>query len=103
MSEFMIVAFPDEVGAQRGMNSLKDLNAKGSLVLYGAGIVTKGEKGELSMRIAADAGLGVVVAGALIGGLAGLGVGVLAAAIMTAGGAVFGASAALPAAARAGP
>jgi uncharacterized membrane protein len=95
MSTFIVVTFPDEAGALQGMQSLKDLNSERSLVLYGAGIVTKNDKGNLSMHVVSDEALGVVAAGALIGGLAGLGVGLLAAAVLAAGGAVFGASAAL--------
>ncbi|MDW6024885.1 hypothetical protein SAZ10_24320 [Mesorhizobium sp. BAC0120] len=95
MSTFIVVTFPDEASALQGIQTLKDLNADRSLVLYGAGLVSKGEKGRLSMRVVSEEELGVVAAGALIGGLAGLGVGLLAAAVMAAGGAVFGASAAL--------
>lgn len=95
MSKFIVVAFPDELGARQGLRVLKDLNSERSLVLHGAGIVTKDADGKLSMHVASDDGLGVAVPAALIGGLAGLGVGLLAAGIMAAGGAVFGASAAL--------
>lgn len=95
MSKFIIVAFPDEAGARQGLQALKDRNSDHSLVLHGAAIVTKDDRGHLSMDIASDEGLRVAAAGALIGGVAGLGVGLLAAAIMAAGGAVLGASAAL--------
>ncbi|MBS3649337.1 DUF1269 domain-containing protein [Pseudaminobacter sp. 19-2017] len=95
MSTFIVVVFPDEASAQRGIRALKDLNSDSSLVLHGAAIVTKNAKGKLSMHVASDDALGTVAAGTLVGGLAGLGVGLLAAAILAAGGAVFGASAAL--------
>jgi uncharacterized membrane protein len=94
MSEFIVVSFPDEESARQGMQALADLKSD-HLVLHGAGIVIKDEKGTLSMQVVSDEGLRLVAAGALLGGLAGLGVGLLATAIMATGGAVSGVAAAL--------
>ena len=95
MSEFIVVAFPDEASARQGMQRLTDLRSDRRIVLHGAGLVTKDDNGNLSMQVLSDEGLTLVAAGALLGGLAGLGVGLLAAAIMAVGGAVSGVGAAL--------
>lgn len=95
MTDFIIVIFPDEASARQGMQVLTDFASDRRVVLRGAGIVTKDDKGRLSMQVLSDEGLRLVAAGALLGGLAGLSVGLLAAAIMATGGAVSGLGAAL--------
>lgn len=95
MNQFITVGFPNEAAAERGLETLKELHSKGELVLHGAGIVSRDAKQELTMKVLVDRGWGVAATGAVIGGLAGLGVGLLAGAILAAGGAVWGASAAL--------
>jgi uncharacterized membrane protein len=95
MTDFIIVTFPDEASARQGMQVLTDIASNDRFVLRGAGIVTKDDKGRLSMQVLSDNGLRLVAAGTLLGGLAGLSVGLLAAAIMATGGAVSGLGAAL--------
>lgn len=94
MSEFIVVCFADEAGARHGMETLTKLKSE-HFVLHGAGIITKDDKGTLSMQILSDEGLRLVGAGALLGGLAGLTIGLLAGAVMAAGGAISGVGAAL--------
>jgi uncharacterized membrane protein len=94
MSEFIVVSFPDEATARQGMEGLTKLKSE-HFVVHGAGIVTKDDRGTLSMQILADDGLSLVGAGALLGGLAGSTVGLMAAAVMATGGAMSGLGAAL--------
>jgi len=94
MSDFIVVSFPDEATARQGMEGLTKLKSE-HFVVHGAGIVTKDDRGTLSMQILADDGLSLVGAGALLGGLAGSTVGLMAAAVMATGGAMSGLGAAL--------
>lgn len=94
MSEFIVVAFSDEASARQGLKVLTDLKSD-RLKVHGAGIVTKDDKGKLSMEVVSDEGIRLVAVGALLGGLAGLSIGLLATAILAAGGAVSGIAAAL--------
>lgn len=95
MIELVVISFPDEATAQRGLEALRELEAEDRLVLNGAGIVSRDSRQDLNMQVVVDRGLGVAATGALIGGLSGLSVGMLAGAILAAGGAVWGASAAI--------
>jgi len=95
MSTFIVALFSDTRSAGAGTKALKDLATDRVIRLHGSATVTKGDDGKLSMQVTADEGHRVTAAGVLIGGAAGLAIGPLAAAILAAGGAVFGASAAL--------
>lgn len=81
--------------AAAGTKALIDLGSDKVIRLHGSATVTKGGDGKLSMQVTADEGHAVTATGVLIGGVAGLAIGPLAAAVLAAGGAVFGASAAL--------
>lgn len=95
MSAFVVAVFSDTSMAKEGVLALQALASNATIRLHGAAIVSKNPDGKLSMTVLVDEGHAVTAAGALIGGLAGLAIGPLAAAILAAGGAVFGASAAL--------
>jgi hypothetical protein len=64
MSEFIVIAFPDEASARQGMQRLTDLRSDRRIVLHGAGLVTKDDNGNLSMQVLSDEGLTLVAAGA---------------------------------------
>jgi uncharacterized membrane protein len=72
MSKFVVAIFPNEAKAYEGTRAMKDLQAEGSLTLYGMAVVTKGADGKAIVKETADPGpLGMGV-GALTGGLVGL-------------------------------
>jgi uncharacterized membrane protein len=72
MSKFVVVVFPNEKRAYDGTGALKELDAEGSLTLYGVAVIAKDAAGKVSIKDAADAGpLGTAV-GALVGGLIGV-------------------------------
>ncbi len=94
MNKSIVVSFPDEASARRGIEALTELKSE-HFLLHGAGIVIKDDSGKLAMQVVSDEGWRLIAAGVLLGGLAGLSVDLLAAAILAAGGAVSGAGAAL--------
>jgi uncharacterized membrane protein len=72
MSKFIVVVFPGETQAYKGTHALKELDAEGSLTLYGMAVVAKDPQGNISTKQAADVGpLGTAV-GAVVGGLIGV-------------------------------
>ena len=90
MSRFVVAVFPTEAKAYEGTRAMKDLQAEGSLVLYGMAVVRKDAQGGLSVIQAAGEGpLGTGV-GALLGGLIGLIGGPAGAAIGLASGTLIG-------------
>jgi uncharacterized membrane protein len=90
MSKFVVVIFPNETKAYEGTRALKELDAEGSLALYGLAVATKGASGQVSLKEAADQGpLGTAV-GALTGGLVGLLGGPVGAAVGLTGGTLIG-------------
>jgi uncharacterized membrane protein len=92
MNKFVVVIFSDEAGAYAGTRALKELDAEGSLTLYGMTVVAKDAGGKLSVKAAADQGpLGTAV-GALAGGLIGLLGGPVGAAIGFGSGTLLGSS-----------
>jgi uncharacterized membrane protein len=93
MHEFAIVTFPDAAVTRQGADLIKRLRAEGSTKIYGAVVVARDQSGKLSMQEVTKRGHGATVAGALIGGLAGLPFGPLAMTIGAAGGALIGHSA----------
>jgi uncharacterized membrane protein len=90
MSKFIVVVFPGEAQAYQGTRALQDLHAEGSLTLYGMAVVAKDAEGNVSTKVAADAGpLGIAV-GALVGSLIGVIGGPVGAAAGLTGGAFLG-------------
>jgi uncharacterized membrane protein len=90
MSKFVVVTFPDEAKAYAGTRAFKELDAEGSLTLYGLAVIAKGPDGKVSIKEAVDPGpLGTAV-GALTGGLVGLLGGPVGAAVGLAGGTLIG-------------
>ena len=93
MSKFVIVIFPDETKFSQGVNTLKELHAKGDIKLHASSVAARDSDGKLSVQEITKEGLGGTAVGALIGGLAGLPAGPLAVTIGAAGGALIGNSA----------
>jgi len=92
MNKFVVVIFSDEATAYAGTRALKELDAEGSLTLYGMAVVARDAGGKLSVKEAADQGpLGTAV-GALAGGLIGLIGGPVGAAIGLGSGTLLGSS-----------
>jgi uncharacterized membrane protein len=90
MRKFIVVIFPNETAAYEGTQAFKQLNAEGSLALYGMTVVTKDADGTLSVKQSADQGpLGTAV-GTLTGGLIGLIGGPVGVVIGLGGGALIG-------------
>jgi uncharacterized membrane protein len=85
MDKFVVAIFPSEAAAYEGTRVMNDLQAEGSLALYGLAVITKTADGKISTNETLGerpAGAGT---GALLGGLIGLMGGALGAA---AGGAI---------------
>jgi uncharacterized membrane protein len=90
VSKFVVAVFPTEAKAYDGTRAMRDLQAEGSLMLYGMAVVAKAADGTLAVKETADKGpLGTGV-GALTGGLIGLIGGPAAAAAGLAGGTLIG-------------
>ncbi len=90
MDKYVVVIFPDETKAYEGVRALKELDAEGSLTVYGTGVVAKDTAGKLSVKEAADKGpLGTAV-GALVGVLVGMFAGPIGAAAGMVSGAALG-------------
>lgn len=90
MSKFVVAIFPTEAKTYEGTRAMKDLQAEGSLTLYGLAVVTKAADGKAVVKETADRGpLGTGV-GALVGGLVGLVGGPAGAAVGLATGTVLG-------------
>lgn len=90
MRKFIVVIFPNETTGYEGARAFKQLNAEGSLTLYGMTIVAKNTEGTLSVVESADKGpLGTAV-GTLTGGLIGLLGGPVGAVIGLGSGALIG-------------
>ncbi len=90
MSKFVVVVFPTEAKAYEGTRVMQNLQAEGSLTIYGLAVVAKDPDGKLAVKEPADKGpLGAGV-GALVGGLVGLIGGPAGAAAGAAGGGLIG-------------
>lgn len=72
MSKFIVAIFPDETKAYEGSRGFRELDAEGSLTLYGLAVIAKDANGKLSVRQAVDEGPVGTGVGALVGGLIGL-------------------------------
>jgi uncharacterized membrane protein len=95
MHEFVVVTFPDAAMTRQGTDAIKRLHAEGSIKIYGASVVARDPSGNLSIQGVAKRRHDATVAGALIGGLAGLPFGPLAMTIGAVGGVLIGYSAEL--------
>jgi len=90
MSKFVVAVFPTEKDAYEGTRVMKNLQAEGSLTLYGMVVVTKAADGKLAVRETMTQGpLGAGV-GSLLGGLVGVLGGPAAVLGGAAGGALLG-------------
>lgn len=90
MSKFVVVIFPNQTKAYEGSRAFKELDAEGSLTLYGMAVVARDAGGQVSLKESADEGpLGTGV-GALTGGLIGLLGGPVGAVLGLTGGALIG-------------
>src|SRR5579862_7641294 len=90
MRKFIVVIFPNETKAYEGTRAFQDLNAEGSLTLYGMSVVVKSADGTLSVKQAADQGPLGTASGMLAGALIGLLGGPVGAALGLGGGALIG-------------
>jgi len=90
MSKFIVAIFPDETKAYEGSRSFRELDAEGSLTLYGLAVIAKDANGKLSVKQAADDSLVGTGVGALVGALIGLLGGPVGAAIGFGSGALLG-------------
>jgi uncharacterized membrane protein len=90
MSKFVVAVFPTEAKAYEGTRVMKDLQAEGSLALYGMAVVAKAADGKLGVKETSDEGPLSTGVGALTGGLIGLIGGPAGAAAGLAGGALIG-------------
>lgn len=72
MSKFIVVMFANESGAYQGTRILGELQAEGSLAVYGMSVIAKDATGRISVKQAADEGPLGTVTGVLVGGLVGL-------------------------------
>jgi uncharacterized membrane protein len=90
MSKFVVVVFADEAKAYEGTRALKELDAEGSLSLYGMAVVARDAGGKVSVKQAAGQGPMGTGVGALAGGLIGLLGGPVGAVAGMAGGALLG-------------
>jgi uncharacterized membrane protein len=90
MRKFIVGIFPNETTAYEGTQAFQQLDAEGSLTLYGMTVITKDANGDLSVKQSADQGpLGMAV-GTLTGGLIGLLGGPVGMVIGLGGGALIG-------------
>jgi len=90
MSKFIVVVFRGETEAYKGTHAVKELDAEGSITLYGMAVVAKDAKGNVSTKQAADVGpLGTAV-GSVVGGLIGMVGGPVGSFAGAAGGAFIG-------------
>ena len=72
MDKYVVAVFPNEAKAYEGTRAIKELQAEGSLSVYGMAVLTKAADGTLSVHDKTDEGPAGTVIGALLGGLAGL-------------------------------
>lgn len=90
MNKYLVVTFATEDKAYEGVRALKELDAEGSLTLYGMEVVARDATGALKVKQAADVGPLGMGLGGLLGGLVGLIGGPVGVAMGVAGGSVLG-------------
>jgi uncharacterized membrane protein len=90
MDKFVIAVFPNEAKAYEGTRAIKELEAEGTLSVYGTAVVTKALDGTVSVHDRADQGPAGTAVGALAGGLVGLLGGPAGGALGLASGGLFG-------------
>lgn len=72
MNKFVVAIFQTEAQAYEGRRAMQDLQAEGSLVLYGMAVLTKAADGKVAVEEMAEKAPVHTGLGALIGGLVGL-------------------------------
>lgn len=90
MSKFIVAIFPDESTAYEGSRCFKELDAEGSLSLYGLAVIGKDANGQVTVKQSVEQdvlGMGV---GALVGAMVGLLGGPVGVAIGMSSGAMLG-------------
>ena len=90
MRKYIVVIVPNETTAYEATKAFKQLDAEGSLTLYGMTVVAKDAKGKLSVKQAADEGPVGLAVGTLTGGLIGLLGGPVGVAVGLSSGALIG-------------
>ena len=90
MNKFLVLVFPNEAKAYKGLHALWDLHNEGTVTVFGAAVVEREAGGRLTVKQANDEGpLGVGV-GTLIGGLLGVFGGPVGVALGATSGAMLG-------------
>ena len=89
MSEFVVVAFPNEKMAYQGLHALAELHEQGGITLYSHAVIQRGEDGSASVKekqseAPADTGMGALLGGivGMFGGPAGMAIGISAGAAL---------------------
>jgi uncharacterized membrane protein len=72
MNKMLVAVFESENKAYEGLSALKSLHRNGDITLYASAVVSKNEKGELSLNTAADQGPVGTATGLFTGSLIGL-------------------------------
>lgn len=54
MRKLVMVVFPDEASANRGLHALRELHRAGSVFVFSAAVVVRSERGELAVRRRGD-------------------------------------------------
>jgi uncharacterized membrane protein len=72
MNKMLVAVFESENKAYEGLTALKSLHSNGDITLYASAVVSKNEKGELSLNTAADQGPIGTATGLFTGSLIGL-------------------------------
>jgi uncharacterized membrane protein len=72
MNKMLVAVFETENKAYEGLSALKSLHGNGDITLYASAVVSKNEKGELSLNTAADQGPVGTATGLFTGSLIGL-------------------------------
>ncbi len=93
MSKMLVVVFDDEPKAYEGAQALRELHAEGSISVYAAAVVARGEDGKVSVKDAGDEGPIGTALGMMTGALVGMFAGPEGLVLGAASGGLFGASA----------
>jgi len=72
MNRMLVVIFPTESDAYRGVSMLKELDAEGSITVYSTAVIAKAADGNVTVNQAADEGPAGTAVGLLTGSLLGL-------------------------------
>ena len=72
MDKMLVAVFDTESAAYEGLSALEGLHRTGDITLYGTAVIAKDSAGKVEMRQEADTGVPATAVGILAGGLLGL-------------------------------